>query len=85
MIVDSWLIISLIHYGIKTKKWRRLQPGNPNSLSSGRIYLSVIIGSITAFFYHLFNVVYRNIGFHQNEAQLCKVVVLNLFIPSAPF
>ena len=74
MIVDLWLIISLIHYGIKTKKWRRFQPGNPNSLSSGRIYLSVIICSVAAFFYHLFIAVYRNIGFHQNEAQLCKAM-----------
>ena len=27
-----------------------------------------------SFFYHLFTAVYRNIGFHQNEAQLCKAM-----------
>ena len=32
MIVDLWIIISLIHFGIKTKKWRRLQSGNPDLL-----------------------------------------------------
>ena len=80
MIVDLWLIISLIHYGIKTKKWRRLQLGNPNLLNSGRIYLSVVICSITAFSYHLFTAVYRNIGFHQNEAQFCKAVTDMVFI-----
>ena len=74
MIVDIWLIISLIYFGVKTKKWRRLQPGNPNSLSSGRIYFSVIICAATAFFYHVFIAVYRNVGFHQNEAQLCKAI-----------
>ena len=75
MIVDLWLIISLIHYGIKTTKWRRLQPGNPNSLSSGRIYLSVIICSITAFFYHLFLAAYQNVGFQENEDSLCKAMI----------
>ena len=75
MIVDLWLIISLIHYGIKTTKWRRLQPGNPNSLSSGRIYLSVIICSITAFFYHLFYAAYLNVGFQENEDSLCKAMI----------
>ena len=74
MIMDLWLIIFLIYFGVKTKKWRRLQPGNPNSLSSGRIYLSVIICSVTTFLCHLFIAVYRNVGFNQNEAQLCKVI-----------
>ena len=75
MIVDLWLIISLIHYGIRTTKWRRLQPGNPNSLSSGRIYLSVIICSITAFFYHLFLAAYLIVGFQENEDSLCKAMI----------
>ena len=72
--MDIWLIISLIYFGIKTKKWRRLQFGNPNSLSSGRIYLSVIICSVTTFLCHLFIAVYRNVEFYENEAQLCKVI-----------
>ena len=74
MIVDLWLIISLIHYGIKTKKWRGLQPWNPNLLNSGRIYLSVVICSVAAFVYHLFVAVYYNIEFRNNEDTLCKVI-----------
>ena len=38
MIVDLWLMISLTHYGIRTKKWRRLEPGNPNLLSSKPVF-----------------------------------------------
>ena len=74
MTMDIWLIISLIYYGIKIKKWRRPQPGNPNSLNSGRIYLSVIICSLATFFHHIFVAVYRNIGFHQTEDKLCNWV-----------
>ena len=74
MIVNLWLIISLIHYGIKTKKWRRLQSGNPNLLNSGRIYSSIVICSVTVFFSSLFIVVYHNIGFHPNNHNLCNAV-----------
>ena len=52
MAVDLWLVVSLIHFGIKTKKWRGLQPKNPKLLNSGRIYLSVVICCVTAFVYH---------------------------------
>ena len=72
MIVNIWLIISLIHYGIKTKKWRRLQSDNPNTLSTRWIYLSVIICSVATFFHHIFVAVYRNVGFHQSEDKLCS-------------
>ena len=47
---------------------------------SKRIYLSVIICSITAFFFHLFMALYRNIGFHQNKAKLCTVINNIVFI-----
>ena len=50
MIVDMWFSVSLVYYGIKTGKWRRLETGNPDSLNSGRIYLSVIVCSVAAFF-----------------------------------
>ena len=53
MTVDIRIIISLIHFGIKTKKWRHLQHGNPDLLSSGWIYLLIIFCSVLAFVYHL--------------------------------
>ena len=74
MTMDMWIIISLIHFGIKTRKWRRLQLGNPDSLSSGRIYLSVVFCSVASFVYHAVVAVYRNIGFHQNKDKLCDAM-----------
>ena len=70
--VDTWFIISLIYYGFKTKKWHQLQPGNPDSLSSGRIYLSVVFCSIAVFCFHASVAVFRNVGFQQNENGLCN-------------
>ena len=67
MILDMWIIISLIHFGIKTKKFRRLQHGNPDSLSSGRIYLSVVVCSIATFLFHLVVAMKDNIKLQTNE------------------
>ena len=74
MIVDLWIIISLIHFGIKTKKWRRLQSGNPDLLSSGKIYLSVVFCFVLALVYHIVVAVYRNYGYQQGEDEFCNTM-----------
>ena len=71
MIVDVWIIISLIHFGIKTKKWLHLQRGNPDLLSSGWIYLSVIFCSVLAFVYHLVIALYYNLEYQIGDDELC--------------
>ena len=65
--VDLWLVVSLIHFGIKTKKWRRLQPKNLDSLNSGRIYLSVVVCSVIAFLYHLVDAVDESVLFYYDD------------------
>ena len=74
MIVDLWIIISLIHFGIKTKKWRRLQSGNPDLLSSGKIYLSVVFCYVSALVYHIVVAVYRYYGYQQGEDEFCNTM-----------
>ena len=74
MIVDLWIIISLIHFGIKTRKWRRLQSGNPDLLSSGKIYLSVVFCYVSALVYHIIVAVYRNYGYQQGEEEFCDTM-----------
>ena len=63
--------ISLIHFGIKTKKWRYLQRGNPDLLSSGWIYLSVIFCSVLAFVYHLVIALFHNLEYQIDDDKLC--------------
>ena len=67
MAIDLWLIVSLIHFGIKTRKWRQLKASNPDSLSSGRIYLSVVICSVIAFLYHLVGAVDESVLFYYDD------------------
>ena len=82
MTVDVWIIISLIHFGIKSKKWRYLQRGNPDLLSSGWIYLSVIFCSVLAFVYHLVIALYLNLEYQEGDDELCDSMsdaVISLF------
>ena len=74
MTVDVWITISLIHFGIKTKKWRHLQRGNPDLLSSGWIYLSVIFCSVFALLYHLMMGIYQNIEYEESDDKLCDLL-----------
>ena len=71
MTVDVWITISLIHFGIKTKKWRHLQRGNPDLLNSGWIYLSIIFCSALSFIYHLFIAFYLNLEYQEGNDELC--------------
>ena len=71
MTVDVWIIISLIHFGIKTKKWRYLQRGSPDLLSSRWIYLSVIFCSVLAFVCHLVIALYHNLEYQVGDDELC--------------
>ena len=38
-----WIILSLVDYGIKNKKWRRVERNNYEKLSSGWIYSTVLL------------------------------------------
>ena len=73
MVVDFWLVVSLVHFGIKTKKWRGLQPKNPNSLNSGRIYLSVVVCSVIAFLYHFVEAMDESV-LSYNDDKWCDLI-----------
>ena len=68
MAVDLWLVVSLIHFGIKTRKWRQLKANNTDSLNSGRIYLSVVVCSVIAFLNHFIDAIDASIlSYNDNE------------------
>ena len=73
MAVDLWLVVSLIHFGIKTRKWRQLKANDPDLLNSGRIYLSVVVCSVIAFIFHLVDAVDASIVSY-NDDELCNLI-----------
>lgn len=72
--VMIWILISLVHHGIKTKRWKRTKQNNLQKLDSGWIYTSVIISAVLCLCYYLINLAIMNVGYHGNH-YLCNVVI----------
>ena len=73
-VTDLWMLISLIHYGIKTGKWQRMQKNRTESLNSGLIYTSVIVCASLCFIYHLVIAFNYFDGYDLYNNQLCDAV-----------
>ena len=63
------ILISLIHYGIKAKKWRGNTRRNSTVLNSGRIYSCVVACGVFCLMRMIVSLVFMNIGF--SETKLC--------------
>ena len=73
MILTFWLLISLIHYGIKTKKWSRNQK-HGIALNSGLIYSWVVVCAIACLFRFIASLIFMSVGFSENEEKLCDLI-----------
>ena len=72
MVITLWLLLSLIHYGIKTRKWSR--SGQSDKLNAGLIYTSVLVCAGTCMVRYGASLVYMNIGFDRGSSELCDAV-----------
>ena len=75
IIIDIYLVMSLVHYGFKTGKWN----GYPQSRSSEifntcSIYSTLIFYSIFFFIYHILVVVYSTIDYNEDKSAIYKVL-----------
>ena len=70
LILTLWITISLIHYGIKTGKWRPLKKHNQvDKLNIGHIYTSIVVCGLVVEFYNVVALVYINTGFTTGNHQ----------------
>ena len=75
------IVVSLIHYGIKTKKWRHFSAHRrAENLNAGLVYTSIVACGFASFFDQLFGLVYFSLDVHIKENYLCEYLadVLNV-------
>ena len=72
--VTFWLLISLIHYGVKTKKWRHAQ-GHADVLSSGLVYSSMIACAVSCMLRYLVSLAFINVKFIAMKDELCEALI----------
>ena len=73
-ILVLWILLSLVHYGIKTGKWSSHPQRSSDKLNIGKIYTFVVITAFTCICFLIANMVYVNIGFNFGEDGLCDTV-----------
>lgn len=72
--VSFWLLLSLVHYGIKNKKWKHNNAYNSDKLNAGLVYACVIACTTFSTLRSAFNLTFMLIGFDSNAHELCDAV-----------
>ena len=75
MVLDFWLLISLIHYGITNKKWSKANKYSSDVLNNGLIYGSVIGCAIACLIRFVTNLLLLNLGYSNFESGICDQLV----------
>ena len=74
-ICTAWILISLIHYGIKTQKWRALPMKSiSEKLDIGLTYTFVVVCAVMCLLRFGVSLVFMNIGFSDDQDGLCESV-----------
>ena len=73
MTSTAWVLVSLVHFGIKTGKWKQIQQNNKEKLNAGLVYSSVVGCATTCLVYYIFSNIYLNSRFNSSQDWLCDV------------
>lgn len=72
IVADLWILISLIHYGIKTGKWRQIHRSRPEKFNSGLIYTSVVVCAGLCLMHHGLITLFCRYIYYENDTYLCN-------------
>ena len=74
LLLSAWVLISVVHYGIKTKKWSKTHASNEEKLSAGLVYTSIVICAGACLLRYIATLFYFNIGYSYNEDRICDIL-----------
>ena len=69
-----FLLISIVHYGRKTKKWRQIQTSDSDKLNAGLVYTTLLMCAALCLLHFLASLAYLNLGFNPGEEEICDSV-----------
>ena len=68
LILTLWITLSLIHYGLRTGKWRQLMKQNQaDKLNIGQIYSSIVLCGVMGLLFDLAALVYINTAYENDN------------------
>ena len=74
LLISLWLLVSLVHYGVKTNKWCRNHTNKSDKFSTGLVYTSAVACSVTCLVFIVLNMAYINIAFGYGQDELCDTI-----------
>ena len=81
-IITLYLLISIIHYGIKTKKWRSSETSlsNIHKMNAGTVYTFLVFTAVMCLFRYVISLVHMLVGFEENQKRLCEAIADSAFV-----
>lgn len=73
-VVTMWMLISLIHYGVKMEKWKKSSGRHSDKLNAGVVYSFVIVCAIMCLLRYIASLLFMNIGFEEGKDLFCDIV-----------
>ena len=73
-VITIIILISLMHYRIKTKKWQNIRRSDHEKLHAGAIYGSVVVCSVICVFRYASSMIAMNTGFGIGKDLLCDQI-----------
>ena len=71
VLITTWILISLTHFGIKSGKWRKTQ-SKSEVLNSGLVYTSLVLCAFACLFRYGSSLALMSVGFNDYDHALCN-------------
>ncbi|XP_076809473.1 uncharacterized protein LOC143452399 [Clavelina lepadiformis] len=74
ILATIWIILSLVIYGRRHKKWTGTFTNDSDKLTGGIIYTATLVCAVIVLLRCLVNQVLFNVGYGENEDELCEAI-----------
>ena len=72
IVITTLILVSLVHYGLTSGKWRGQSTSQVDKLNAGVVYSFLIVCAVMCIGCYISNQIYMNVGFDYNNDSLCE-------------
>ena len=80
IVITTVILVSLVHYGLTTGKWRGQSTNQVDKLNAGVVYTVLVVCAVFCIVRYIANQIYINAGFNSDENYFCKIAGNAIFI-----
>ena len=75
IMLTSWILISLIFFGVKTKKWKQGRKNNFEKLSGGSVLTAAVICAVVTMCRLITSQFVNNVGYAEGQDEACEMAI----------